>query len=451
MSKDIRIKRGLDIKLKGAADKILANSTVPAVYAIKPTDFIGITPKVLVKEGEEVLAGQALFYSKDNQRLCFTSPVSGEVAAVVRGAKRKLMEIHVVPDKEQRYVEFPAKSPSDVDRESIVTTLLDSGMWPFIRQRPYAVIANPDDSPKSIHISCFDSSPLAADTDFTIIGQEEDFKIGLEVLKKLTSGKVHLNVDGSGVPSKVFTEAKGVQINRFKGAHPAGNVGVQIHYVEPINKGEIVWYSYPQDVAAIGRLFSTGKADFSRVIAVAGSQVEKPRYTRALPGAQISSIVDGNLKRDQKNRIISGSVLTGTHVQENGFLGFYDKSITVIPEGEDPQLFGWLIPNPSKFSNSRTLLSWLQPNKKYALNTNMNGEERAFVVTGEYEKVFPFDIYPVQLLKAILVEDIEKMEQLGIYEVAEEDFALCEVVCTSKIPVQETVRKGLDLIRKELS
>lgn len=450
MSKDIRIKRGLDIKLKGAADKILSSSSASSVYAIKPTDFVGVTPKLLVKEGEEVLAGQPLFYSKDDDRLQFASPVSGEVAAIVRGAKRKLLEIHIVPDAEQRYKEFVAKSPSDLDRETIIENLLGSGMWPFVRQRPYAVIANPSDTPKSIHISCFNSEPLAADVDFTVNGQEEDFNIGLEAIKKLTSGKVHLNVDGSGVPNKVFTDAKGVQVNRFKGPHPAGNVGVQIHYVEPMNKGEVVWYMYPQDVIAIGKLFSTGKADFTRVVSIAGSQIDKPRYTRALPGAQIKDLTAGNVKSG-KNRFISGTVLTGTQVAEDGFLGFYNKAVTVIPEGDDPQFFGWLIPSPKIFSNSRTGLSWLMPNKEYDLNTNMNGEERAFVVTGEYEKVFPFDIYPVQLLKSILVEDIEKMEKLGIYEVAEEDFALCEFVCTSKLPVQQLVRGGLDLVRKELS
>lgn len=450
MSKDIRIKRGLNINLKGAADKILTNSSAPSVYAIQPTDFIGVTPKLLVKEGDTVLAGQAVFYSKDNERVRFTSPVSGEVAAVVRGPKRKLLAIHIIPDSEQKYVSFAAKSPADLDREAIVETLLESGLWPFIRQRPYAVIARPEDQPKSIHISCFDTAPLAADVDFTINGQEDDFKIGLEAIKKLTKGKVHLNVDGSGVPNKVFTEAKGVQVNRFKGPHPAGNVGVQIHHVEPINKGEVVWYLYPQDVAAIGRLFSSGKADFTRVIALAGSRLSKPRYTRALPGTQIKSLLTGNLESG-KNRIISGNVLTGKKVALEGYLGFYDKVVTVIPEGDEPEFMGWLLPNPSKFSNSRTMFSWLQPNKVYDLSTITNGEERAFVVTGEYEKVFPFDIYPVQLLKSILVEDIDKMEQLGIYEVAEEDFALCEVVCTSKIPVQETVRKGLDLVRKELS
>ena len=448
MSKDIRIKRGLDIRLKGSAEKVLSQAPVPGVYAIQPTDFIGITPKLLVKEGDRVLAGAALFYSKDNERIRFSSPVSGEIAAVVRGAKRKLLAIHVLPDKEQEFAEF--KRPDSGDRDGLIALLLESGMWPFIRQRPYAVIADPSDAPKSIHISCFNTEPLAADVDFSVCGSEEDFQEGLKAMKMLTSGKVHLNVDGSIPVNSLFEKAEGVQVNRFKGPHPAGNVGVQIHHVEPINKGEVVWYAFPQEVVAIGRLLRAGKADFSKVVALAGHSLQQRKYFKALPGAPVKSFIDGQ-ELSGNQRVISGTVLTGNKTDMDGYLGFYHSEITVIPEGEEPEFFGWLIPDPKKFSNSRTLPSWLMPKKEYALDTNMHGEERAFVVTGEYEKVFPFDIYPVQLLKSILVEDIEKMEQLGIYEVAEEDFALCEVVCTSKLPVQSMVRRGLDMVRKELS
>ncbi|NBR83127.1 MAG: Na(+)-translocating NADH-quinone reductase subunit A [Flavobacteriia bacterium] len=448
MSKDIRIKRGLDIRLKGSAEKVLSQAPVPGVYAVQPTDFTGITPKLLVKEGEHVLAGAPLFYSKDDERVRFSSPVSGEIAAIVRGAKRKLLAIHILPDKEQKFAEF--KRPDGSDREALIALLLESGMWPFIRQRPYAVIANPSDAPKSIHISCFNTEPLAADVDFVVSGSEEDFQEGLKAMKMLTSGKVHLNVDGSVPVNSLFEKAEGIQLNRFKGPHPAGNVGVQIHHVEPINKGEVVWYAYPQDVVAIGRLMRTGKADFSKVVALAGHSLQQRKYFKALPGTPVKSFTDGQ-ELNGDHRVISGTVLTGNKAGMDGYLGFYHSEITVIPEGEEPEFFGWLIPDPTKFSNSRTLPSWLMPRKEYALDTNMHGEERAFVVTGEYEKVFPFDIYPVQLLKSILVEDIEKMEQLGIYEVAEEDFALCEVVCTSKLPVQSMVRKGLDMVRKELS
>ena len=450
MSKDIRIKRGLNIKLKGAADKILATFDPPGIYAIKPDDFKGINPKLVVKEGDEVLAGQPIMFDKNMDSVKFCSPVSGEITEIVRGAKRKLLEIRILPDQDLKYVNFQAHSPSDLSREKIVETLLESGVWPFIRQRPYGVIANPKDSPKSIHISCFDSNPLAPDVDFTLHVLEQEFNIGLEALKKLTSGKIHLNVDGSTNPDKAFTGAKGVQINKFRGPHPAGNVGVQIHHIEPLNKGELIWYLYPQDVVCIGRLFANGKADFTRIIALAGSEFTKPRYVRTLPGAQVKPMLADNLK-DGNVRIISGNVLTGTRIEKDGFLGFYDTQITSIIEGDQPEFFGWLLPDPNKFSNSRTLLSWLQPNKEYVLDTNMHGEERAFVVTEEYEKVFPFDIYPVQLLKAMLAEDIERMEQLGIYEVTEEDFALCEVVCTSKIPLQSIVKEGLELVRKELS
>jgi Na+-transporting NADH:ubiquinone oxidoreductase subunit A len=448
MSKDIRIKRGLDIRLKGSAEKVLSQAPVPGVYAVQPTDFTGITPKLIVKEGEHVLAGAPLFYSKDDERVRFSSPVSGEIAAIVRGAKRKLLAIHILPDKEQKFAEF--KRPDRGGREALIALLLESGMWPFIRQRPYAVIANPSDAPKSIHISCFNTEPLAADVDFVVSGSEEDFQEGLKAMKMLTFGKVHLNVDASIPVNSLFEMAKGVQVNRFKGPHPAGNVGVQIHHVEPINKGEVVWYAYPQDVIAIGRLLRGGIADFSKVVALAGHSLQQRKYFKTLPGTPIKSFVEGQ-ELTGDHRAISGTVLTGYKAGMDGYLGFYHSEITVIPEGEEPEFFGWLIPDPKKFSNSRTLTSWLMPRKEYTLDTNMHGEERAFVVTGEYEKVFPFDIYPVQLLKSILVEDIEKMEQLGIYEVAEEDFALCEVVCTSKLPVQRIVRKGLDMVRKELS
>ncbi len=448
MSKDIRIKRGLNIKLKGAADKILATFDPPGIFAITPEDFKGINPKLVVKEGDEVLAGQPIMFDKNMERVKFCSPVSGEVTEIVRGPKRKLLEIRILQDKELKYVSFPSHSPSDLSRDKIVETLLESGLWPFLRQRPYGVIANPKDTPKSIHISCFDSNPLGPDVDFTLHGLEQDFNIGLEALKRLTSGKIHLNVDGSTNPNKAFTEAKGVQINRFRGPHPAGNIGVQIHHIEPINKGEVIWYLYPQDVVCLGRLFSTGKADFTKIIALTGSELLKPRYVRTLPGAQVKPLLADNVK-EGKVRIISGNILSGRKIEKDGFLGFYDTQITTILEGDQPEFFGWLIPDPNKFSNSRTLFSWLQPNKEYVLDTNMHGEERAFVVTEEYEKVFPFDIYPVHLIKSVMINDIDSMEKLGIYEVAPEDFALCEFVCTSKINSQEIVRQGLDVIHKE--
>ena len=450
MSKHIKIKQGLNIKLKGEAEKVYASAPLPEVFAIKPPDFTGVTPKLMVKQGDEVEAGSPLFYDKYNERMKFCAPVSGEVIEIVRGEKRKILEIKILADKEISYREFRKADPQSLSRAEIIDVLLESGVWPFIRQRPFHVIANPNDLPKSIFISAFDTNPLAADNDFILHGQGEDFQTGLNAIVKLTDGKVHLNVSADLMPSSEFTNAKGVQINKISGPHPAGNVGVQIHHIDPVNKGEVVWYLYPQDILMIGRLFNQGRLDATRVVALAGSQVKAPKYYRTFIGSSLKNILSGNLV-GFKNRIISGNVYTGKQVLPDGFLGFYDTGITVIPEGDEPQFMGWLIPGTEKFSVSRTFTSWLRPGKEYVLNTNLNGEERPFVITGEYEKVFPFDIYPMQLLKAILVEDIDLMEKLGIYEVAEEDFALCEFIDTSKIDSQKIIRKGLDTIRKEFS
>ncbi|HET6245962.1 MAG: Na(+)-translocating NADH-quinone reductase subunit A [Bacteroidetes bacterium] len=450
MSKHIKIKQGLNIKLKGEAEKLYSTAPYPEVFAIKPTDFTGVTPKLLVKQGDVVKAGSPLFYDKYNEAMQFCAPISGEIIEIVRGEKRKILEVKILADKEIAYKEFKIADPSSLTREEIIGILLESGTWPFIRQRPYHVIANPTQVPKAIFISAFDTSPLAPDNDFIIHNNAEAFQTGLNAIAKLTEGKVHLNVSADLMPSKVFTNSKGVQVNKISGPHPAGNVGVQIHHIDPVNKGEVVWYLYPQDVLIIGKLFNLGKLDATRVVALAGSQVKNPRYFKTIVGSSLKNILSGNLIED-KNRIISGNVFTGTQVLPDGFLGFYDTLISVIPEGDEPQFLGWLIPGSEKFSFSRTFTSWLRPGKEYVLNTNLNGEERPFVVTGEYEKVFPFNIYPMLLLKAILVEDVELMEKLGIYEVAEEDFALCEFICPSKIDSQKIIRKGLDTIKKEFS
>jgi Na+-transporting NADH:ubiquinone oxidoreductase subunit A len=450
MAKTIKLKRGLDIKLAGEANKIISDLPLPETFAIKPDNFIGVTPKLLVKQGDEVQAGTPLFINKGNEAVKFCSPVSGEVIDVIRGEKRKLLEVRILADKEIAYIDLNKANPADLNRDAVIDTILNSGAWPFIRQRPFGIIANPQEKPKSIFISAFDTNPLAPDNDFIIEQQGEDFQAGLIALQKLTDGKVHLNVHGDRTTSKVFTEARGVEINKFWGPHPAGNVGVQIHHIDAINKGDVVWYLYPQDVVIIGRLFNKGRFDASRVIALTGSQAETPKYYITTVGGAIKNILaDGGVK-DGKNRIISGNVLTGKRIAADGYLDFYDSQITVIPEGDDPEFMGWLMPGLNKFSMSRSFFSWLTPNKKYDLNTNLHGEERPFVVTGEYEKVLPMDIYPVQLLKSILVEDIELMEKLGIYEVAEEDFALCEFICTSKIESQDIIQRGLELIRKEM-
>ncbi|MDG1849751.1 MAG: Na(+)-translocating NADH-quinone reductase subunit A [Flavobacteriales bacterium] len=450
MSTDIRIKRGVSIKLKGSAERVYANIPASEYYLVKPSDFTGLTPKLTVKAGDKVQAGSSLFFDKENPAVIITSPVSGEVTEIRRGDKRKILAVVIKAEATITYKDFPKAEAKDLSREQIIEQMLAAGVWPFVRQRPFAVIANPADMPKAVFISAFDSAPLACDNDFVLHGMEKEFQAGLNIVTKLTDGTTHLNIDGNSNSSSVFTNAKGVQINNLSGPHPVGNVGVQIHHIDPINKGEVVWYMYPQDVIAIGRLFSEGKYDATRLIALAGSQVEKPRYYRTMQGASISGITQENIK-DGDNRFISGNVLTGTQIEANGNLGFYDNEICVIPEGNEPDFLGWLLPGFTKFSLSRSFFSWMNPKKEYAISANMNGEERAYVVTGQYEKVLPMDVYPQHLIKAIMIGDIELMENLGIYEVVEEDFALCEFTCTSKIPVQEILREGLDLVRKECS
>ena len=450
MSKEIRLKKGLNINLAGEADKVYASikTNDGQNYVVKPTDFHALTPKLNVKIGDKVKAGTSLFYDKDNNKINFCSPVSGEVLDILRGEKRRILEVIVKSDTEIIYESFPVALAEDLSREQIIEAMLKGGVWPFIRQMPYDIIANPTDMPKAIFISTFSSAPLSIDNDFALYGMDELFQKGLDYIVKLTKGKTHLNIDGNTNGSEIFTASKGVNINYISGPHPAGNVGVQIHHIDPINKGDIVWYLEPQDVLAIAKLFCEGKYDVSRIIALAGSQVLKPKYYRTIAGAPISNFLLENLNEGE-NRIISGDVLSGTKINIDGNLGFYDTTLTVIEEGNKQEFFGWILPGFDKFSASKTFLSWLNPSKKYKINSNMHGEERAYVVTGAYEKVLPMDIFPLQLIKTIMIEDIELMENLGIYEVSPKDFALCEFVCTSKIEVQSIIRKGLDLVRKE--
>ncbi len=449
MSKYIKIKRGLNIKLSGEAVRSVSILPLPELFAVKPPDFFGLMPKLLVKEGDEVQSGTPLFYDKNNEAIKFCSPVSGEIIEIIRGDKRRILEVKILADREIKYVSFKKTAPGNLNREEITEILSNSGAWPFIRQRPFGIIANPADTPKSIFISAFDSNPLAPDNDFIMPGNEAYFQTGLDALKKLTDGNIHLNIKNDTNASTVFSNAKDVILNKFSGPHPAGNVGVQIHHIDPLNKGEVVWYISPQDVLVIGKLFNEGIFDATRVIALTGAQVNKPKYYKTILGCSIKNMIaDGGLKEGD-NRIISGNVLTGYQIPADGYLGFYDSQVTVIPEGHEFEFMGWLAPGFNKYSMSRTFFSWLKPNKKFNLDTNLHGEERPFVLTGQYEKVFPMDIYPVQLLKSILIEDIDMMEKLGIYEVVEEDFALCEFVCTSKINSQEIIRRGLDIVRKE--
>ncbi len=450
MSKIITLRKGLDINLLGKAQESLSDAPTAAEYALSPLDFEGVTPKLLVKVGDEVKAGTPLFFNKYNERILFTSPVSGKVAAVNRGEKRRILTVTVTPDAVQRYEEFAKPDLQKATREQIVELLLRSGLWPMIIQRPYGVIASPDDTPKAIFISAFDSAPLAPDYNFVLKSEQKNLQAGIDLLRRLTPGKVHLSVRAGA--EGAMTALKGIETHAFAGKHPVGNVGVQIHHIDPVNKGDIVWTVNIQDVAIIGRLVNEGHVDMTRIIAVTGSEVEKPHYVRVISGARVDSILKGNLKPQKENghvRIISGNVLTGVKTDPEGFLAFYANQITVIPEGDRYELLGWAMPRLNKFSVSHAYFSWLCPRKAYNLDTNMNGGERPFVVTGLYERYLPMDIYPMYLLKACLAGDIEKMENLGIYEVVEEDFALCEFVDPSKIEIQQIIRDGINLMIKE--
>lgn len=453
MSKAIKLKKGLDIPMQGEAEKILNSSPRSAKYSVCPPDFHGLTPKMLIKEGEKVKAGTPLFFDKYNEKIIFTAPVSGTFSDLVRGEKRRILRVTIDADAADEYIDFGAADPLSLSREKVAGKILESGLWPAIRQRPYSVIANPEDKPKAIFISAFDSAPLGADLDFILKGQEQEFQTGLNALSKLTDGDVHLSVHSKTTANQGFLNARNVKIHHFEGPHPAGNVGIQIHHIDPVDKGDIVWYVGVQHIIMIGRLFEKGIYDASKIVALTGSEVLNPRYYRVTDGAKVSDIVQKNvrLEEDVQPRYISGDVLTGCQVSTNDFLRFYSNQITVIPEGNKPEMFGWIMPNFDKFSLSRSFPAFLMPGKKFRLNTNIRSGERPFVVTGVYEKVLPMDIMPMQLLKSIMINDIDMMEKLGIYEVAPEDFALCEYVCPSKIEIQETIREGLDLVRREFS
>jgi Na+-transporting NADH:ubiquinone oxidoreductase subunit A len=448
MGKHFTIRKGYDIKLRGIAEKTIADLPVSDVVAVKPPDFDTVTPKMLVEPGDEVLAGQAIFFDKNRPDLKFTSPVSGEIANIVRGEKRRIMEVRILPDKKgTRYVEFPKTDLAALSREDAIERLLESGCWGYIRQRPYSLIADPKDLPKAIFVSCFDSAPLAPDLDFIKDFEVDNLHTGIRILQILANGKVSFGLS-PGQSEGDFPGTSVASHHFFHGPHPAGNVGIQIHHVSPLQKGETVWYVHLQDLIIIGRLFREGRYRADRIVALAGSCVDKPQYYRVMTGQHIGDITGGRLLSEHC-RLIQGNVLTGKTTSAGDFLSFYENQITVIPEGDQPEFLGWLLPGLQKLSLSRTYFSWLFPKRSYELDTNMHGEERAFVMTGQYDKVLPMNIYPVFLLKAILARDIERMEALGIYEVSEEDFALCEFVCTSKIDVQQIISEGLKYIREE--
>ncbi len=529
MTDTITIRKGLDLPIDGKAELRLTDARSITTYAIKPTDFVGLTPRLLVEEGTVVCKGDALFVDKQDERIKFTSPVSGRVKAIVRGEKRKLLEVVVEADCKSAYSagsdcksEQPAnKLPQTA--EEIKAAMLQCGLWPMMRQRPFGTVANPDDTPKAIFVSAFDSAPLAPDYDFVMRGREEWFKKGLEALAKLTEGMVHVCFRPNQkldcfVPRKCsafdgVNDAKRVkqsperatrtatgdfnprsnerlprcdspttdQLNNcqlithyIKGPHPAGNIGTQIAYIDPINKGEVVWTMNPQDVVVLGELVSTGVYRPEKVIAVAGPNASNPHYYRIMAGACVERLVAPQLPNpdypkmetdtaNQNYRVISGNVLSGTQIAFDGFVGAYDSLLSILPEGDYYDFMGWLMPGFKKFSFSRTFLSGFMPKstfkplginlprfeKFWKFDTNTHGDERPLVFTGNFERVFPFDIYPTQLIKACIIGDIELMENLGIYEVEPEDFSLCEFIDTSKTNIQTIVREGLELLRKE--
>ena len=448
MANVIKLRKGLDINLKGKANSEVINVKEPGFYAVFPDDFTGVTPKVVVKEQEYVLAGGPLFIDKNHPELKFVSPVSGVVTSVERGARRKVMSITVEAAEEQDFEEFGKKNVGSMDAASVKTALLASGLFAFIRQRPYDVIADPTISPKAIFISAFDSNPLAPDFEIALKGEETNFQTGLDALAKIARTFLNVSVKQT---STALTQAKNVTVTAFDGPHPAGNVGVQINHIAPVNKGETVWTIDPQAVIFIGRLLNTGRIDLTRTVAITGSEVKNPAYCKLKVGALLTNVLAGNVTKDRTLRYISGNVLTGKQISANGFLGVFHSQVTVIPEGDDVHEFmGWIRPRCKDFSVSHSYFSWLKKKKEYTLDARVKGGERHMIMSNEYDRVLPMDILPEYLIKAIITGDIDRMEQLGIYEVAPEDFALCEFVCSSKMELQRIVREGLDMLRREM-
>ncbi len=444
MGRTIKLKKGFDIKIVGSPKEEILSNFTSSTFSVKPTDFKGLSPipKVVVTVGDEVKAGDTLFFDKKRPEIKYASPVSGEIVEVRRGDRRAIAEILILADGKQEYRDLGSINPSTASREDLVKFLLDNGCWPFFRQRPFNVIAEIDEIPKNIFVSGFDTSPLAPNLAFAIKESGNDLATGFEVLKKLTSGKVHYNTGpGQSAPS-----LSGVEVNSFSGPHPAGNVGIQIHHIDPINKGDIVWTLNVQDVVALGRAVG-GRFNTERLISVGGA-VKQSGYVRTYIGASIAGMLKDNLNGDNV-RVISGSALSGNGVGADGHVGYFQNAVSVLDEGNQYELFGWLFPSYARPSLSRSFSGFLRPNKEYKVNTNTNGEPRAFVNTGLYQRVLPMDLYPMQLLKSILYNDFDQMEGLGIYEVVEEDLAICEFVCPSKTRMQEILAEGMETIMEQ--
>ena len=448
MQKVVKISKGLDINLKGAPEKEMTAVEAAKQYALMPADFTRVTPKVVVAPGDSVKAGDALFVDKNAPELRFVSPVSGKVVAVNRGERRRVLSVVVESDGKFESVEYKAKDVLSLSGDEVKADLLASGLFAFIRQRPYDVIATPTDSPRAIFVSAFDTKPLAVDFEVALKGNEEDFQTGLDALSRIAPLYLNVNVNQTAAALSV---PKNVKLTHFKGPHPAGNVGVQINHIAPVNKGEVVWTIGAEEVIFIGRLFNRGKIDFTRTVALVGSEVKNPSYSKVVLGAQLTNLLNGRLSDEGELRIIDGNVLTGKKTTADSFLGAFSNEVTVIPEvrGGD-EMFGWIAPRFSMFSTSRSYFSWLFPKRNYVIDARIKGGERHMIMSNEYDKVFPMDIYPEYLIKAIITGNIDKMEELGIYEVAPEDFALCEFVDSSKLELQRIVREGLDKLRAEM-
>jgi Na+-transporting NADH:ubiquinone oxidoreductase subunit A len=445
MANVIKLHKGLDINLQGKAEEKKIQLKSNGKYALVPDDFEGVTPKVVVKEGDAVKAGDALFVNKQYPEVKFASPVSGTVSAVVRGERRKVLCVKVDADAQQSYVDFGKKDVSKLDGKAVIDALLEAGIFGYINQLPYAVSTNPTVMPKAIFVSALRDKPLACDFEYEVTGQEQDFQTGLTALSKIA--KTYLGV---GVGSKL-EGAKDVEVTVFEGKCPAGNVGVQVNHLDPVNKGEVVWtIGDPTVVLFIGRLFNTGKVDLKRTVALCGSEIKSPAHVDMLVGEELSTLLSNSYDAQKSVRIINGNVLTGKPTTKEGFLGAHTSEITVIPEGDDAdETLGWILPRFKQFSVSRSYFSWLCGKKSYALDARVKGGERHMIMSGEYDKVLPMDIYGEYLIKAIISGDIDRQEALGIYEVSPEDFALAEFVDSSKLELQRIVREGLNILRKE--
>ena len=448
MSQSFKIRKGYDLKLVGAAAQTDLGAVSASTYAVSPLDFPGITPKLAVKAGAQVKAGDTLFFDKDRPEVKICSPVSGEVAEVKRGAKRKILAVVVLADSEVSYADHGTLDVAKADRSAVAAHLANTGAGAFITSRPYGVAASMNEEPRDIFVNAIQSGPLAGDLAYQLAGKEAEVAAALNALGALTTGKVYVSQADDVAPLDCLS-GEGVVNATFSGKHPKGLVGTQIAQIAPINKGEVVWTVNAIDLPVIGRAVLNGQYAPEYKVAVTGSKVTNSGYATMLQGVNLAAFNSANINLDN-TRVIAGDVLTGTQMDAEGFMTFGKSQITAIPEGNQTEFFGWVLPGFGKFSTNRAFWGWLFPNRKYDLDTNMHGEERAFVVTGEYDKFIPMDIFPQQLLRAILIGDIEKMEKLGIYEVLPEDFALAEVACTSKLPLQQIVRNGLNDLRKEM-